>query len=241
MKNLNIFSSVAEYENAKSGGVLDVPNVSFVDEDSSVRYLLENIDPYNGYEYVDLGLPSGLKWATCNVGASSPEQSGLYFAWGETEGYAGDDGHNFTWVNYKWSVDGSDKNFSKYNSTGATLDLEDDAAHVNLGGSWRMPTVTEIEELIANTTHTWTTNYEGTRNAGYIVKSKTNSNQIFMPAAGRCEQTELSVFGSEGFYFSSSQSMVNMRAGCYINFYSGNFKRNANLRCLGCSVRGVCE
>ena len=89
MKNLNIFSSVAEYENAKSGGVLNAPNVSFVDEDSSVRYLLE-LDPYNGYEYVDLGLPSGLKWATCNVGASLPEEYGLYFAWGETTGYTGE-------------------------------------------------------------------------------------------------------------------------------------------------------
>ena len=72
MKNLNIFSSVTEYENTKSGGVLNVPNVSFVDEDSSVKYLLKNIPTYNGYEYVDLGLPSGLKWAKCNV-----EQHGI--------------------------------------------------------------------------------------------------------------------------------------------------------------------
>ena len=87
MKNLNIFSLISEYENAKSGGVLNVPNVSFVDEDSSVRYLLKLDFTHNGYEYVDLGLPSGLKWATCNVGASSPEEYGLYFAWGETTGY----------------------------------------------------------------------------------------------------------------------------------------------------------
>ena len=84
MKNFNIFSLISEYDNAKSRGVLNEPNVSFVDEDSSVRYL---IDPYNGYEYVDLGL--SVKWATCNVGATSPEQAGLYFAWGETTGYTG--------------------------------------------------------------------------------------------------------------------------------------------------------
>ena len=197
----------------------------------------QNIE--NGHEYVDLGL--SVKWATCNVGANKPEEYGEYFAWGETEGYAGDDGHNFNWENYKWSVDGSDRNFSKYNSTGATLDLEDDAAHVNLGGSWRIPTVTEIEELIANTTHTWTTNYEGTGIAGYIVKSKTNSNQIFMPAAGKCVQVYLNNFGSEGFYFSSSQGKVNLYAGYDLEFYSGNFKRMASNRCYGYSVRAVCE
>ena len=84
MKNLKIFSSVAEYENAKSGGVLNVPNVSFVNEDSSVRYL---IDIKIKYEYVDLGLPSGLKWAKCNIGATSETDYGLYFQWGATEGY----------------------------------------------------------------------------------------------------------------------------------------------------------
>ena len=190
---------------------------------------------------VDLGLPSGLKWAAANVGAKNPEDAGLYFAWGETTGYAGDAGHNFAWANYKWSVGGSSSNFSKYNSTGATLDLEDDAAHVNLGGSWRMPTTTEIDELINNTTRTWTTNYEGTGVAGYIVKSKTNSNQIFMPAAGYCDGSSLSGYGSGGYYWSSSQDTDYSVGGFGLYFNSDYFSRLGNNRCCGFSVRGVCE
>ena len=150
MKNLNIFSSVAEYENAKSGGVLNAPNVSFVDEDSSVRYLLE-LDPYNGYEYVDLGLPSGLKWGTCNVGASSPEQAGLYFAWGETIGYTTDDvtSRVRTFSNKVYKA-------GPAASISTDLTLEQDAAHVIMGGNWRMPTTTELQKL-ATVSNTWTT------------------------------------------------------------------------------------
>ena len=190
---------------------------------------------------VDLGLPSGLKWAAGNLGAEKETDPGLYFAWGETEGYAGDAGHNFAWANYKWSVGGSSSNFSKYNSTGATLDLEDDAAHVNLGGSWRMPTTTEIDELIDNTTRTWTTNYEGTGVAGYIVKSKTNSNQIFLPAAGLCNGSSLNYFGSSGCYWSSSQDTGSSYYGFRLYFDSDYFNRGIYGRYYGFSVRGVCE
>ena len=107
------------------GGVLDVPNVSFVDEDNSVRYLLKLDFTHNGYEYVDLGLPSGLKWATCNIGASSPEEYGLYFAWGETTGYTSK------------QVTSGVRKFDEASYTASAistdLTLEQDAAHVNLG------------------------------------------------------------------------------------------------------------
>ena len=202
---------------------------------------LELVVPPAESKAIDLGLPSGLKWAAGNVGAKNPQDPGLYFAWGETEGYAGNAGHNFAWANYKWSVGGSSSNFSKYNSTGVTLDLEDDAAHVNLGGSWRMPTTTEIDELINNTTRTWTTNYEGTGVAGYIVKSKTNSNQIFMPAAGYCGDSSLYYFGSDGYYWSSSQSAGYSSNGFGLGFDSGSFNRDGYGRFYGFSVRGVCE
>lgn len=190
---------------------------------------------------VDLGLPSGLKWANMNVGATDETDPGFYFAWGETEGYAGDAGHNFAWSNYKWSVGGSSSNFSKYNSTGATLDLEDDAARANLGGSWRMPTAAEIDELINNTTCTWTTNYEGTGKAGYIVKSKTNSNQIFMPAAGYCGGSSLDDFGSFGFYWSSSKYLDDYSCGGTLRFTSYYSSKNYLHRYYGFSVRAVCE
>ena len=198
MKNLNIFSSVAEYENAKSGGVLNAPNVSFVDEDSSVRYLLE-LDPYNGHEYVDLGLPSGLKWATCNVGASSPEEYGLYFAWGETIGYTANDVTSkvraFSSKVYKAGPAAS---------ISADLTLEQDAAHVNLGGNWRMPTKAECQELINNCNVVWTDNYNGTGVVGKVFTSKINGNSVFFPAAGYCSYSTVSSVVSDGFYWSAS-------------------------------------
>ena len=233
MKNLNIFSLVSEYDNAKSGGVLNVPNVSFVDEDSSVRYLLE-FDPYNGHEYVDLGLPSGLKWATCNVGASSPEQAGLYFAWGETIGYTAND------------VTSGVRAFSEdvYNagpaaSISADLTLEQDAAHVNLGGNWRMPTREEFNELRYNTTQTWTTDYNGTKVKGYIVTSKTNGKFIFLPAAGDCFGSHVGNVGEWGFYWSASwESSSNAYR---LKFHSREFYTDGYTRRYGYPVRGVCE
>ena len=99
------------------------------------------------YEYVDLGLPSGNLWAKCNIGADTEEDAGLYFQWGDTQGYTAEQvgvdkqfGSNFS--DYKWYGDGG---FTKYNTVDnkLTLDLEDDAAHVLMGGNWRMPTSDE--------------------------------------------------------------------------------------------------
>ena len=100
---------------------------------------------YNGHEYVDLGLPSGLKWATCNVGASSPEVYGGYYAWGETE-----EKSSYSWSTYKW-CNGSYDTMTKYCTSSSygtvdnktTLDPQDDVAHVKWGGRWRMPTLEE--------------------------------------------------------------------------------------------------
>ena len=234
MKNLNIFSLVAEYENAKSGGVLNVPNVSFIDEDSSVRYLLKNIDPYNGYEYVDLGLPSGLKWATCNIGATSPEQAGLYFAWGETTGYTADQCTSgvraFTEDEY---------NAGPAASISSNLSLAQDAAHVNLGGNWRMPTKAEFEELISNTDQTWTEDYNGTGVAGRVFTSKINGNSVFFPAAGYCIYSSVGLVGSGGGYWSASWDSSST-TWC-LNFGSGGQDLFNGSRYCGISVRGVCE
>ena len=104
-----------------------------------------------------------------------------------------------------------------------------------------MPTTTEIDELINNTTRTWTTNYEGTGVAGYIVKSKTNSNQIFMPAAGYCDGSSLYDFGSYGYLWSSSQDTDASGGGLYLYFNSDDFSRYYDNRFFGFSVRGVCE
>ena len=118
---------------------------------------------HNGHEYVDLGLPSGLLWATCNVGANSPEQAGLYFAWGETTGYTAAQVKRGKRIFINKSYEAK--------KIKEDLTLEQDAAHVCMGGKWRMPTVIEIDELIDNCTVTWTTNYNGTGMAGKLFTS----------------------------------------------------------------------
>ena len=215
------------------GGLLNVPNVSFVDEDSSVRYLLE-LDLYNEHEYVDLGLSSGLKWATCNVGATSPEQAGLYFAWGETTGYTAE------------QVAAGVRKFSKdvYDAGSAAsietdLTLEQDAARANLGGNWRMPTQVEFQELIDNCTATWTTNYNGTGVAGELFTSKVNGNSVFFPAAGLCDNSSVYNVGSGGYYWSAS--WYSSSAAWHLCFNSRYQLLSRNNRCYGVSVRGVCE
>lgn len=231
MKNLNIFSSVAEYENAKSGGVLITPNVSFVEEDSSVRYLLKLDFTHNGYEYVDLGLPSGLKWATCNVGASSPEEYGLYFAWGETTGYTAE------------QVTAGVREFNTESYTAweisSDLTLEQDAAHVNLGGNWRMPTKAEFDELIDNCTYSWTDDYNGTGVAGKVFTSKVNGKSVFFPAPGNYNGSYLGDAGSRGNYWSASWGEYSSAWNLF--FLSEGYNLGTDEVFYGFSVRAVCE
>ena len=231
MKNLNIFSLISEYDNAKSGEVLNVPNISFVDEDSSVRYLLKLDFTHNGYEYVDLGLPSGLKWATCNVGASSPEELGLYFAWGETVGYTGEQVTSgvraFDSASYKASAISTD------------ITLEQDAVRANLGGNWRMPNINDCLELINNCNRVWTANYNGTEVSGCIFISKVNGKSIFFPAAGYCHDSFESNVNLCGYcWLTSWQSS---RYGWNLYFQSNNQHIEYFERYHGHSVRGVCE
>ncbi len=160
-------------------------------------------DPYNGHTYVDLGLPSGLKWATCNVGATKPEEYGDYFAWGETEPYYSSlspltwkigKSSGYAWSSYFDTSDGG-STFKKYYNNGGKTVLEpiDDAATVNWGGAWRMPTYAEWVELATKCDWTCTDNYQNTGVKGCIVKSKVsgNSNSIFLPAADVFEDTSL--------------------------------------------------
>ena len=191
----------------------------------------------NGYEYVDLALPSGLKWATMNVGATSPEDYGGYYAWGETE-----ENNNYEWSTYKW-CNGSSYTMTKYctesyygtvdNKT--VLDPEDDVAHVNWGGSWRMPTKAEQDELRNNCTWEWTTQ-NGVN--GYKVTGP-NGNSIFLPAAGYRHGTEVYYRGSHGYYWSSSLNSYYSYYAYNLNFYSGSYVWSGNYRFYGRSVRPV--
>lgn len=195
----------------------------------------------NGHEYVDLGLPSGLLWATCNVGANSPEEYGDYFAWGETEGY--NSGKNYyDWSTYKW-CNGTYTSMTKYctdsyygsvdNKT--VLKLADDAARANWGGSWRMPTREEQDELRNNCTWTWTTQngVNGCKVTG------PNGNSIFLPAAGDRLNSSLDDAGSYGYYWSSSLSTDNSSSAYSLGFHSDLVFWSYGYRLYGLSVRPV--
>ena len=196
----------------------------------------------NGHEYVDLGLPSGLKWATCNVGALTTEEYGDYFAWGETEPK---DYYDFS--TYK-HCKGSSNQLTKYCSmslygyndftdTITVLVPEDDVVTVNWGGKWRMPTNAELTELCEKCTWIWIA-LNGVD--GYKVVGP-NGNFIFLPAAGYVLGSTLSYIGSGGYYRSSSL-YADVTFGSFNVYFDSDrvdWGRFGN-RCHGHSVRPVC-
>ena len=198
------------------------------------------------HDYVDLGLPSGTLWATMNVGASKPEEYGNYFAWGETEPYDENGKTTFNWSTYKW-CNGSYTTLTKYNTRSGygtvdnktELDLEDDAAYVNWGSNWRMPSKEQFDELINSsyTTTEWTTTVNGVN--GRLITSKTNGNSIFLPAAGICDDTPLSLAGSSGYYWSRTLYTGLPDSVWSLNFRSDYVGTGCYSRCTGHSVRPV--
>ena len=188
----------------------------------------------NGHEWVDLGLPSGLKWATCNVGANKPEEYGDCYAWGETEPKT-----TYNWSTYFDTTDGG-STFTKYTTDGKTvLDLADDAARANWGGAWRMPTDAEWTELRENCEWTWTDDYNGTGVKGRIVTSNNNGNSIFLPAAGFRYNDDLYSTGIYGYYWSSSLNTDSPNTAWNVYFLSDNMYRYYYNRYYGQSVRPV--
>ena len=192
---------------------------------------------------VDLGL--SVYWASCNLGASKPEEYGDYYAWGEI-----DTKKRYNWASYKW-CNGSDDTLTKYNTfkslgtvdNKTVLEPEDDVASVKLGGKWRMPTDAEWDELIntSNCFWTWTT-INGVN--GYKVQSKKSGytdNWIFLPAAGGRGGTNLYDVGSLGGYWSSSLSTGGPDNAWRVAFSSGNVGRYGIYRYFGHSVRPVSE
>ena len=198
---------------------------------------------YNGYMYVDLGLPSGTLWATMNVGAYKPEDYGYYLAWGETKPkseYKLENYFDFYYDDLRGYYCVSSK--SKYKADGnVELLPEDDAAYVNWGEGWRMPTNAQFEEL--KTQCEWKgVNYNGVD--GFLVKSKSNKNVLFLPSAGYHQGDHM--WGSPlGYYWSRSLDASNTSSAWYLSFTAGGtghmmpelFKRQS--RCSGQSVRPV--
>ncbi len=225
----------------------------------SVRPVCPSAGNTNGHVAVDLGLPSGKLWAECNVGASTPEASGDYIAWGETEAK-----ENYDWSTYKYMQEGKSGwnyvnkyqapdsqyggiwyRFEKYsyNDNKTTLEKADDAATANWGDNWRIPTAAEWEELYNNTTQTWTNDYEGTGVKGYILTSTKEGHEgasIFLPAAGFRYDDDLNSEGFRGYYWSSSLFEDNSDSGRYLDFREGDFDPwDNNGRYYGQSVRPV--
>ena len=198
----------------------------------------------NGHEWVDLGLPSSLLWATMNVGANAEEEYGNYYAWGEIAPKI-----DYSWATYKYAngdynkltkyCNDASKGNNGYTDELAVLELTDDAAHANWGGNWRMPTNNEVKELLYTCTWTWVT-YKGFN--GCKVTGR-NKKSIFLPATGYLRGTELYSRDSYGNYQSSTLSSS---GPCYVFFFGfGSEEDNHGwsefYRYYGRSVRAVCE
>ena len=185
--------------------------------------------PAPTHEYVDLGLPSGLLWATCNVGADTPEGYGDYFAWGETQPK-----ENYQFYTYQF---GEQLHINKYCTQDHLIVLlpEDDAATANWGANWRMAREDEWQELRDNTTRTMTTQ-NGVKGLLYTAS---NGNSIFMPAAGYRYGTSIGNARNYGYYWTSSLGTEYAYNARKIYFYSNNYYIYNDYRCYGMSVRAV--
>jgi len=187
----------------------------------------------NGHEYVDLGLPSGTKWATCNVGANNPEEYGNYYAWGETRTKG-----SYSYDNYRWGIR-NNYDYIKYGYADnlKTLEANDDAATTNWGHGWHMPTETELQELISNCTYQWTTQND----VKGMLFTGTNGNSIFLPAAGDRFDGELFDAGSGGYYWSGSLCSDTTDYAWLLYFNSGHYFMGGSYRDYGFTVRAVCQ
>ena len=194
----------------------------------------------NGFEYVDLGFPSGTMWATCNVGAETPEDWGLLFQFGRVDGYEYGDNNNQFRTNKQNKQDTGSKDIplttsGKVYNTGDILDLEDDAAYINMGGKWRMPTKDELEELTNYTTYEVET-INGVK--GMMFTSKINRNKLFIPFAGWWYNNSFLWAGSCGYMWSSQVYDYNIN-GAYRFFCSCSTNVDDFGRSSVYSVRGV--
>ena len=187
-KYLRLFQNDTDYLDFKETTDFILPNVSYCIQENHVHYN-PLVDPYNSHAYVDLGLTSGTKWAKMNVGASSETDAGLYFAWGETQGYTASQvsgsatpHKDFSWNDYALTEDNG-STMSKYNASDnkTHLELTDDAAAANMGGDWHMPNRAQCLELFKETKNGFVTNagaftqYAWSDNDGYSSPTTTTA------------------------------------------------------------------
>lgn len=220
----------------------------------------------NGHEWVDLGLPSGTRWATCNIGATYPQESGNFYSWGEIEEKA-----VYDWDSYKYGrlnaltkyCTNTEYGLNGFQDYKKVLDFLDDAALMNWGGLWRMPTKTQLKELMSECYWVWTNDYDNSGVAGFIVykvKSEADKNvkiydggtpsdsyslfdvHIFLPAAGYRMDGEIKRANERAFYWTSSlstSSCDNPLSAWQLIFLSDAVTCQSDFRYYGQSVRAV--
>ena len=198
----------------------------------------------NGHDFVEI---AGIKWATMNVGAKSITDAGLYFQWGDIQGYTKDEIEKehkkqfaLNWSDYKFSTDG-DNIFTKYNSTDGykELTLDDDAVHAAWGGSWRLPTIEEFEGIgnaVANGT---VVKQLASKNDVYGILLAEGDKELFLPACGLAYDGAVHYSDVYGYYWLSSLSTGNVSDACYLDFNSDDVDVYDDYRFYGQCVRGV--
>ena len=240
MKFIKLFEEQTAFDEAKS--TLNRPNVSLIKTNRNVYSLTEEGGNANGHSYVDLGLPSRLKWATMNVGATSETAYGDYFMWGSTTPNTASE---CTWTNAPFNNGSSDFNSGYFNDHKSewldsknNLKSEFDAARAIMGGDWRMPTKAEIQELIDNTTNKWFANYDGTGVSGTKFTGS-NGTSIFIPASGYRFSSSFGSQGNDCNVWSSSLDTSKPNYAGNLNVDSVSAGAIENLRYNGFTVRGV--
>ena len=245
-KSVSAFLSILDEDPSSIAPKKDIPrpNKQDVRKDETAIHKAGEEDGFilceNGHEWVDLGLPSGLKWASCNLGALSPEEYGDFYAWGETETKK-----DFRWRTYahqnRIGFLGDAKSFSKYSAIvdGLTeLQPEDDVATVKLGKGCRIPTIEEWDELLEYCTWEWN-NLNG--HYGIRLISDMNGQSIFFPAAGYRDAIFHHYEGSIGDYWSSSLDKEFSDNAWNLSFNPGGFDYHRGIRSEGLSIRPVAE
>ena len=214
-------------------------------QDIVLEFSSDTTGTLNGHDWVDLGLPSGTRWATCNVGAETPDAFGDYFAWGETSPK-----ETYSWSNYRY-CNGSYTTLTKYctelswmefgndgyTDTLTTLEASDDAATVNWGSGWRMPTAEEISELFYSCE--WEPLDDGLNMIGYIVTGP-NGNSIALPFTGYYKDQLIQNEQLYGYFWSCSLDTQVPYTSRTMEYRTSYFSPSDSYRCYGLPVRPVC-
>lgn len=223
------YSCEPENDNGDNGDNTEDPNGKPDDQSDDKEPIKVHGCPDGNHPHaMDLGLPSGTKWACCNVGASSPEDYGGYYAWGEVEEKDDYDTDNYFYYN---------TDTEEYVNLGSdSVKISYDVAHVLMGGSWQMPSNAQIDELVSCCTHTWTQK----NGVNGILVTGPNGGQVFFPAAGYRWSDEFDDAGTYGCYWSGSL-IPGYNSNAYAFYFASDaWSRVSVIRYPGRSVRAVC-